>query len=94
MPVVQVSRAESRDVYEAVASRIDMAGNRPPGLILHSASETASGEVEIVDVWETAEDAGHFASDRLFPIFQAVGMTEHIQSSPQPVAYEPFDYVS
>jgi hypothetical protein len=93
MPVVQVSRADSRAMYEGVSNRLGLAEDRPAGLILHAASETASGEVEIVDVWESAEQAGAFERERLFPAFEAVGVMDQLASRPQPVAYEPFDYV-
>jgi heme-degrading monooxygenase HmoA len=94
MPVVQVSQAGSRGEYESVSSQLDLQGDRPPGLILHSASETASGEVEIVDVWESAEAARAFEQERLLPIFEAAGLMDAIGSRPQPVAYEPFDYLA
>jgi hypothetical protein len=94
MPIVQVSRADKRDTYDAVSTRLGLASDRPAGLILHSASETASGEVEIVDVWESVEHAGAFARDRLFPAFEAAGVMDQITSRPPPVAYEPFEYVA
>jgi hypothetical protein len=93
MPIVQVSQSGSRKEYESVVSSLDLADNRPPGLILHSAAETASGAVEIVDVWESAELAGAFERERLFPAFQAAGLMDQIVERPQPVAYEPFDYI-
>jgi hypothetical protein len=71
-----------------------MVGNRPPGLILHSASETPAGDVEIVDVWESHDAAKNFEQSRLFPIFEAAGLMEMLQSREQPVAHEPFDFVS
>jgi hypothetical protein len=94
MPVVQVSYAPTRELYEAVQSRLDMAGNRPDGLILHSAAETASGAVEIVDVYESAEHIDAYVRDRLLPTFQAAGVMETVTAQPPPVAYEPFDYIA
>ncbi len=93
MPVVQVSRADSRTMYESVSNRLGLAEDRPAGLVLHAASETASGAVEIVDVWESAEHAGAFQRERLFPTFEAVGVMDQLASRPQPVAHEPFDYL-
>jgi hypothetical protein len=94
MPIVQVSQANSREQYEAVSNVLDLSSNRPAGLILHSASETASGGVEIVDVWESAEQAGAFERERLFPAFAATGVMDEISARPRPIAYEPFDYVA
>jgi hypothetical protein len=92
MPIVQISQAESRETYGAVSNRLGLASNHPAGLILHSASETASGEVQIIDVWETAQHAGAFERERLFPAFEAAGVTDQIASRARPVAYEPFEY--
>jgi hypothetical protein len=77
-----------------VTNRVDLASDRPAGLILHAASETETGQVQIVDVWESAEHAGAFARARLFPAFEAAGVMHEIQSRPQPVPYEPFDYLA
>ncbi len=94
MPIVQVSHADSRAEYDAVAQLLDLSGNRPAGLILHSASETPSGTVEIVDVWASAEHAAAFEREHLFPAFEATGVRAQIGARPRPVAYEPFDYVA
>jgi hypothetical protein len=94
MPIVQVSHADSRAEYEAVTKLLDLSANRPAGLILHSASETQSGAVEIVDVWESAEQAAAFQREHLFPAFEASGVMARIGARTQPVAYEPFDYVA
>lgn len=93
MPIVQVSHADSRAQYEAVTERLDLSANRPAGLILHSAGETPSGTVEIVDVWASAEQAAAFERERLFPAFEASGVMAQVGVRPQPVSYEPFDYV-
>ena len=93
MPVVQVGRADNRAQYEAVASQLDMAWNRPQGLILHAACETNEGDVQIVDVWESAEAAQAVAQERLFPIFEAVGIMETVLERGAPSPYEAFDLV-
>jgi hypothetical protein len=88
------SRADSRAVYESVAGSLDLESNRPPGLILHAASETENGEVELVDVWESAAHMEAFEQQRLFPAFEAAGILKTVRDQPRPVAREPFDYVS
>jgi hypothetical protein len=92
MPIVQISQAASRETYDAVSNQLGLASDHPAGLIVHSASEIESGEVQIVDVWETAEHASAFERERLFPAFEAAGVMDQIASRPRPVAYEPFDY--
>jgi hypothetical protein len=94
MPIVQLSHADSRAEYDAVTQLLDFSANRPAGLILHAASETPTGTVEIVDVWASAEHAAAFEREHLFPAFEATGLMAQIGARPQPVAYEPFDYVA
>lgn len=94
MPVVQVSHAPSRAEYEKVSEHLALGDERPEGLIVHAASETAAGEVEIVDVWESAEALQRFAQERLFPAFEAAGVAEQAMQGERPTAYEPFDYVT
>lgn len=89
MPVVQVSTAPSRADYEAVNNHLDVS-ERPDGLILHAASETDDGQVQIVDVYESAQQLEAFARDRLFPAFEAAGVMQTVMSQPRPQAYEAF----
>lgn len=67
--------------------------NRPAILILHSAAELPTGEVQIVNVYEPMEAAVAFRDNRLFPAFKEVGVLEMIQASPQPAPLEVFDLV-
>ena len=94
MPVVIVSYAPSRELYDAVSSRLGLAdGEHPDGRILHAASETEDGRVEIVDVYESAAAATAFESERLFPAFKAAGVLEQAMNGDRPVARQPFEYV-
>lgn len=94
MPMVMVSQADSREQYEAVQGRVEMASNRPEGLILHSAAETPTGEIQIVDVWESPAHMDAFGRERLFPAFEAAGIMQQITARPRPVAYEAFDHIA
>ena len=60
MPIVMVSHAPSRDLYEQVAAEAHIDADRPQGLIIHTASETADGRVRIVDVWESEQHVEEF----------------------------------
>jgi hypothetical protein len=93
MPVILIADIDDRGTYDAVASRLDLAGDRPAGLILHAASETAGG-VRIVDVWESAEQAETFERGRLFPAFEAAGVMDKAGPETRPVAHEPFDFIA
>jgi heme-degrading monooxygenase HmoA len=92
MPVLQVSQAATREQYEKVAQVVNLDGQAPTGLICHAAAETPSGEVVIVDVWESAEASAEFARDRVFPAFAATGNDELVAQGP-PQAYETFHLV-
>lgn len=85
MPIVAVSTAPSRELYEQVSSRL---GNEPPaGMIVHTASEVG-GEVRIVDVWESREAMDAFAA-RIVPLIaEAMGG----QPGAMPETFETFDF--
>ena len=93
MPIVMVTTAPSRDLYEQVTKLVDLAAERPTGLILHAASELAGGEVQIVDVWESDGARMAFGETRLFPAFEAAGVGHLVQTAPPPPAHPTFDFV-
>lgn len=80
-------------MYEQIAKIVDLAGNRPAGLILHTAHELPSGDVEIVDVWESADAIAAFGQQRIFPAFAQAGVLDDMLTRPQPVAHETFEIV-
>jgi hypothetical protein len=92
MPILQVSQAATRAQYEKVAQVVDLDDQTPTGLICHAVAETPSGEVVIVDVWESADASAEFARDRVFPAFAATGNDELMAQGP-PQAYETFHLV-
>jgi heme-degrading monooxygenase HmoA len=90
MPIVIVSHAPSRELYERVAAEAHVQAERPQGLIVHTASETADGTVRIVDVWESEADMEEFERTRLVPAFQAIGAPG---GPPQREISEPFSVI-
>jgi hypothetical protein len=92
--MIVIAEAESREIYTAVAELAEVATKRPAGLVLHSAGETETGAVRIVDVWESAEHAAAFERDRLFPAMREAGMPEPSGPPAGHEQYEPFDYVA
>jgi hypothetical protein len=92
MTIIQVTTAPSREQYEQVVKAVDLS-DRPAGLILHAAAELPTGEVQIVDVYDSMEAAASFRDNRLFPAFKEVGVLEMVQASPQPPPLEIFDLV-
>ena len=82
MAVILVSNAPSRDAYDAIERLVAFTGNRPPGLLLHGAAETADGTVLMVDVWESDAAMDTFERVRLFPAFEAGGMADTVETPP------------
>jgi hypothetical protein len=52
------------DVYDRVTAELGVDVNPPPGMLLHCAGEV-DGKWQIVDVWESQEQARHFYEERL-----------------------------
>ena len=82
MALMLVSSAPSRDAYDAIERIVDVTGDRPPGLLVHSAAERADGTVLVVDIWESDATMDAFERERLFPAFEAGGMADAMQAPP------------
>ncbi len=93
MTHVVISDAPSRELYEKVSSTVNVHGNPPAGLLVHTASETEQGGVRVVGVWESAEAAADFERTRLIPALEAAGAGDRSASEggPPPQRLEPFD---
>lgn len=77
MAVVQVAFAPSRAEYEKVRGLLDLEADPPAGSIHHNAAELPSGEIQIIDVWETRADAEAFGA-RIFKVFEQAGVLEMV----------------
>ena len=62
----------SREDYERAREAVDWEGNVPEGAIFH-VSWFEDG-LRVVDVWESEDDFNRFASDRLMPKLQELGI--------------------
>jgi hypothetical protein len=82
MALMLVSNAPSRDAYDAIERIVDITGDRPSGLLLHSAAEMADGTVLIVDIWESDAAMDAFERERLVPAFATGGMADAMQAPP------------
>ena len=51
-------------------------GNHPPGMIFHAASFDESGNLHVVDIWESEEQMNNFFNTRLKPYLQKVNVSE------------------
>jgi hypothetical protein len=59
------------DTYEKVNAELRVEGDPPSGLLLHCAGEV-DGKWQIVDVWESREQAREFYEGRLAKAIEAV----------------------
>jgi hypothetical protein len=91
--IVRIIRPEgtTREMYDAVNAKIDIGAEPPAGLILHSAGEV-DGHWQVVDVWESQEDAERFDNERLRPAIAAVA-GEGDPGGPPMIVYEAHNVV-
>ena len=85
MTYVHITRSQGQTVadYESVLRAL---GGEPiRGRVSHHVGET-DGSLCIVDVWDSRADADRFATERLFPAFQAAGV--HPQPSTLITAFD------
>ncbi len=92
MSVVQISNAPSRADYDKVAREVNLEADVPAGLICHAAAQTASGEILIVDVWQSTQALQAFGEQRIFPAFRATG-NESLMAGEPPQQHEAFELV-
>jgi hypothetical protein len=72
----------TREAYDAVDMKVGVEADPPEGLIMHCAAE-ADGKWQIVEVWESEEDALRFDTDRLGPaIAEIAGSSGRPASAP------------
>jgi hypothetical protein len=91
MAYVALSYVPNREMYEAVAKHLDVAGNRPSGLLAHAAAELPDGRVQLVDVWASSSAVDGFEQDRLVPAFDALGVPPQVREGGRPQIAETFD---
>jgi len=93
MAVVLVGTAADRDVYDRVSKLVNIAEDRPAGLILHAATQLPTGEVQIFDVWDSEESISAFAAQRMMPAFTEAGVLDTLNSRPRPAHHVTFEFM-
>ena len=93
MAIVRIIRPEgtTREMYDAVDAKINIGAEPPTGLIVHTAGEV-DGQWQVVDVWESKEDAERFDNERLIPAITEVAGPGGPQGPPMSV-YEAHNVV-
>lgn len=87
-----ISTAPSLELYESVRGAFDPGELRGHGLVLHAASVLESGEVRIVDVYDSAE-AFELAGQRVHAAFASAGVEALVEARPAPEVSETFELV-
>lgn len=76
MAVLRLARYHvSRETYEAVARAMRLRTDHPLGLIMHGASEI-DGELQVAQVWDSAEYARRYEEEILAPALRENGVAE------------------
>ena len=79
--ITRMSEGMGAEQYDAVGSKLDLAGDPPEGLIFHSAGEL-EGRFQIFNVWETRENFDRFTEDRLRPAMVKAMGEERVAALP------------
>jgi hypothetical protein len=75
------------DQYDAVDRALDIGSDPPKGLIAHTA-RVEGGKMRVVDVWESPEDFGAFAENRLGPTVRQTLGDDAPDGAPDPTFTE------
>ena len=73
--IVNVKGVKKQD-YENLRKEIKWEQNQPKGAILHMAGIGENGDMQVADMWETAEDFNNFAATRLGPATQKLKLPQ------------------
>jgi hypothetical protein len=75
--------------YDAVNEKMDIGGNPPDGLIMHTAGHAPDGSWRIFDVWESQEDFDKFNEKTLGPALrEVIGEEMAAMEAPRREVYE------
>jgi len=76
MAVLRLARwPVSQDIYDAVVAETRLHTAHPIGLIMHSASHI-DGELQVMQVWDSADYAVRYEEDVLEPALRKSGVTD------------------
>jgi hypothetical protein len=78
--------------YDSVKEKLNVEGDRPEGMIIHTAGFTKEGVFRIFDVWESEEHHARFMSERLRPIVEELMSAD--ATRPHESSYELHDVVT
>jgi hypothetical protein len=65
----------TKEIYENGRKELNWKASPPPGLIFHAASFDDSGNLPIVDIWQSEEQLDNFSNNRLMPYLQKANVS-------------------
>jgi hypothetical protein len=80
--------------YDGVKAKLNIEGDRPDGMIIHTAGFTAEGVFRIFDVWDTEEQHARFMSERLMPLVEEMMSATGSATRPQESSYQLHDVIT
>ena len=80
--------------YDAIKERLNVEGDRPDGMIIHTAGFTDEGVFRIFDVWDSEELHARFMRERLMPIVEEVMRADAGATRPHESSYTLHDVVT
>lgn len=89
MAVLMENRVEQSnpEIYDAVSAKLDIEGDPPSGMLVHTAIDEGDAGMRIVDVWESQQAFETFRDERLLAAIQAVVAEKGIELQGPP-SYE------
>jgi hypothetical protein len=62
----------TKQVYEELRKEVDWERKHPKGAIVHAAGLDDSGNIRVVDVWESEQDLNNFINSRIKPVMERI----------------------
>lgn len=75
LAIVNVKGCKKQD-YESLRKELRWEQNQPKGLIIHIAGVDEAGDMQVSDIWETADDFKNYGDSRLMPAFKKFKLPE------------------
>ena len=71
--VIFTGKGLTKQMYESLRPEVKWETDHPAGIFLHACGFDDSGDLHVVDVWESVEALNAFVTTRLMPAMQKLG---------------------
>lgn len=62
----------TKQMYEDLRKEVDWEHKHPKDVILHAAGLDDSGNIRVVDVWESEQDLNNYVNSRIKPVMERI----------------------